>query len=167
METDIPYMLYLSFKKMTYVKTLFDFMGFFNLINIGEEPIDAEEKIVKFHFKNDVERRVVFYVMVDIDSNMCENINIAISIDTPLNIIKELFSFLERLGSDNFTLIDQEIKNQLFFRDHEKFLTPQQTTVIPTSWTDETERLATISVNFDDFYKNSVNLTRRDILLRK
>ena len=167
METEIPYMLYLSFKKMADVKTLFDFMESFHFIEIGREQISDEEKIIKFHLKSDISKKLISYVIIESEISQCENINIAISMDTPLIIIKELFSFLEKLGSDSFTLIDQEIKNQLFFRDHEKFLTPQQTTVVPTSWTDETERLATISVNFDDFYKNNVKLTRRDELLRK
>ena len=167
METEIPYMLDLRFKKMADVKTLLNFLESFHFMEIGREQINDEEEIIKFHLKNDLSKKLISYVMVESEINQCENINIAISMDTPLNILKEQFLFLERLGSDNFTLIDQEIKNQLFIRDHEKFLTPQQTTIIPSSWTDETERLAIISVNFDDFYKDAVKLTRRDILLQK
>ena len=167
METEIPYMLYLRFKKMADVKTLLNFLESFHFKEIGREQINEEEKIIKFHLKNDHSKKLISYIIVESKINQCEDINIAISMDTPLNIIKEQFSLLESLGSDNFTLIDQEIKNQSFIRDHEKLKTPQQTAIVPSSWTDQTEKLASISVNFEDFYNNSLKLKRRDILLRK
>lgn len=167
MHPEIPYMLYLNFVRPVDQKILFDILTSANLLNIGDQPIDDEFKNVIFHFKSDTTKRTMLYVGVDTKNKCCENINIAFGQGTDLNTIKKTFELLNKLDTDNIILIDQEIKNELYAKAHESFLTKQNTSIIPDCWIKESERQATLTLSFEDFYINSFKLANRDELLGK
>lgn len=155
-------MLYLTFGRPVDDKTLFDVVTKNNLIKIADEPIDNESKFQIFQFKTDNTKKILFYVDINTKDHSCENINIALSYNNDLDILKELFIFLGKLDKDNLILIDQEIKNELYLKD---IISGGK--VVTTQWTDEQHRRAIISPSFADFYKNSFKLVNRDKLLGK
>ena len=137
------------------------------LMKISEELIDPDFEHIKFHFKSDSNKQIILNVIINPEKKYCKNINIALSLESNLDTLKELFSFIKMLGERNVILVDQEIKNELFKQNLNSFTTKQQTLDIPNSWIHETESQATISLDFDDFCSNSIKLAKRDRLLRQ
>ncbi len=155
-------MLYLTFDRPVDDKALFDVMTKSNLAKITNEPIDNESEHQIFQFKTDNTKKILFYLDINANDHSCENINIALSYNNDLALLKELFIFLGKLGKDNLILIDQEIKNELYLKD---IISGGK--IVTTQWTDEQHRRAIISPSFADFYKNSFKLVNRDKLLGK
>lgn len=153
-------MLYLTFDRPVDHKALFDVMTKSNLTKIADEPIDNESEQQIFQFKTDISKKVLLYVDINTKDHSCESINIALSYNNDLDILKELFTFLSKLDKDNLILIDQEIKNELYRKD-----IISSNIVVTTQWADEQHRRAIISPSFADFYKNSFKLANRDKLL--
>jgi hypothetical protein len=162
---DLPYLLNLNFTEPAHVDPLIGLFAAQGLICLGEEQIDAEFSIIHFHFKNDPEKYTVLHM--EIEGDNCERINISISYGTHLNIIKELFSFLNTFDSSKITLVDQQIKTALYLKDVSTFASNAESTSISEEWLNSTEKQAVLTLSFSDFYNNATGLVKREELLGK
>lgn len=167
MQTEIPYMLYLNFIEPIEEDNILGILEAAGLIKDNEELIDPDFKTIKFHFQSDSNKRMTLNVVTNPLKKNCENINIAISMDTSIDTIKEVFAFISNFKESNVILIDQEVKNELFKKNLSSFTTEQQTLNIPNSWINKTEEQANLSLSFEDFHNNPLQLTKRDKLLHK
>lgn len=165
MTTEIPYTLYLKFFKPTESVSLIIALESLGLICLGEEKIDEEFSIVHYHFKNDEAKKIVLHV--EIEDHCSERINVSMYNGAGPDIIKELFSFFENFDQDKTALIDQQIKNALYLKDMDTFANTAEGRDIPEAWIRSTEKAATLTLSFDDFYNNNTNIAKRDFLLNK
>lgn len=164
---EFPYILYLTFLKPIDFKLLLENEKSTHLITFEEDQIDLNQMILKCSLKSDPAKQIVLYARVDINNGFCSEISIGISYDTQLERIEELFSFLNNFDANNISLIDQELKNELFLENYKSFLTNEKTLNIPEKWAEDVNIQATLSLSFQEFYSNGFKVAKRDKLLGK